>query len=429
MKSNISIFLLFWSLALHAFSQPKTIEQFLKNQSTITYKTLESPKGKHKTFELSIRQPIDHADTTKGYFYQKAFLSHQGFDRPTVIETEGYSLRSNTLSEVTELLQANQLGVEHRYFGRSFPDSIAYEYLNLTQASADLHHIHELFKPVYAGNWISTGVSKGGVSTLYYNYFYPDDVVASVAYVAPIANATEDTRIYTFLDTVGTDECREKINNFQLQLLKHRDQIMPMLKSYYSKKGHEFTYLSFEEAYEYAALEFSFGFWQWGNSCKSIPKKEATATELALYFLSTNPMSLFSDAGMNYYGPHYYQAATEMGYYGYDITSFKDYLIALPTDSNPSAIFTPNKMVVPFSDSLNQAFTTWLATEGNHIIYLYGALDTWSACAVTPSEQVDAKVFMLPNKHHGNANISGMTGAQKKILKASLENWLSMKIK
>ena len=101
--------------------------------------------------------------------------------------------------------------MEHRYFGESMPDSLNYNYLNLKQATADLHHIRQLFGQIYTGKWVSTGVSKGGATTIFYRYFYPEDVDASVPYVAPVNREQEDQRLYRFLDTIGTDQCREKI--------------------------------------------------------------------------------------------------------------------------------------------------------------------------------------------------------------------------
>ena len=160
------------------------------------------------------------------------------------------------------MLSANQIAVEHRFFGESLPDSMDYKYLNLKQATADLHHINQLFKKIYAGKWVSSGISKGGVTTIFYRYFYPDDVDVSVPYVAPLNKAREDKRIYTFLDTVGTDECREKIKSFQTRLLENRDEVLSFLKFYSMGADLEFNYLTFEQAFEYAVMEYSFSFWQ-----------------------------------------------------------------------------------------------------------------------------------------------------------------------
>ena len=135
---------------------------------------------------MKIRQEIDHNDPSKGYFYQRAFLSHKGYDNPTAIITNGYGKPRNNITEVAELLEANQINVEHRYFLESSPDSLDYDYLNFEQITADLHKINQLFRKIYDGKWISTGISKGGTTTIFYRYFYPNDVDVSIPYVAPV---------------------------------------------------------------------------------------------------------------------------------------------------------------------------------------------------------------------------------------------------
>lgn len=125
--------------------------------------------------------------------------------------------------ELTTLLNANQVSVEHRYFGESIPDIyktdkkeiLDYAYLNLKQVSADLHHISTLLKNIYKKNWVSTGRSKGGVTTMFYRYFYPNDMDASVQYVGPINQAFDEPRFGPFFNTVGTQSCRDKVNAFQ----------------------------------------------------------------------------------------------------------------------------------------------------------------------------------------------------------------------
>jgi hypothetical protein len=119
-------------------------------------------------YELYFRQPLDHGDTTKGFFQQKVFLTHRGTEEPTVIVTEGYTAPGPRYYELSELLGANQLRVEHRYFGDSQPESGDFAYLNLKQATADYHHLRELFAELYPEKWVSTGISKGGATTVIY---------------------------------------------------------------------------------------------------------------------------------------------------------------------------------------------------------------------------------------------------------------------
>ena len=129
-------------------------------------------------------------------------------------------------SEISTLLEpkTNLLAVAHRYFDGAKPNPLDWQYLTIEQAATDHHRIVTLFKQIYTGVWISTGISKGGSTALFHRRFYPDDVVATIARVAPITFGTEDPRFDTFLEeTVGDQTTRDKIKNYQRLLLENRD--------------------------------------------------------------------------------------------------------------------------------------------------------------------------------------------------------------
>jgi hypothetical protein len=222
----------FLYIAQTVHTQATNIDYKLFELPSVIFKPIDVPQGFRAAYELRIKQLIDHTDSSKGYFYQRAFLSHKGFNKPTVLVTEGYQQHRNRLSELTQLLDANQIIVEHRYFGQSVPEEMDYSYLNLKQATTDLHNITTIFKEIYTSKWISTGISKGGQTTIFYKYYYPDDMDANVPYVAPFCLSYEDKRIYTFLDTIGDASCREKIKNVQFKILENREEALTYLKWY-----------------------------------------------------------------------------------------------------------------------------------------------------------------------------------------------------
>lgn len=425
-KIFFSIALFLGSILLSA--QKQNIEDILQNLPNVTFEKMTNSGTIGTTYKLRVKQPIDHSDPQKGFFYQKVYLTHNNFDRPTVIHTQGYQVNANRTHEITSLLNANEINVEHRFFGESKPDFLDYSYLNLKQVAADLHHIRTLFHTVYSNKWVSTGISKGGSTTIFYKYFYPKDVDASVSYVAPLTNTYEDKRIYEFLDTVGTKACREKIRNFQVRLLKNRKKVIPLLQTYSKRVGWKYSYLSIEKAFEFAVLEYPFTFWQWGHECAQIPKEELSLEEAVDYFLKIDPLSLFTDGLIEKYGSHYYQAASEMGYYGYNIEDFKDWLVALATDRNPHATFLPNKMKVNFDGQLLKKVHTWIQSQGNNLIFIYGTKDTWTACAVPEKNDLDAEWFFMKGKHHGNARIRHMNRSNYKKVCLTLERWLDVSI-
>jgi hypothetical protein len=184
--------------------------------------------------------------------------------------------------------------------------------------------------------------------------------------------------------------------------------------------------LTLEEAFEYAVLEYPFSFWQWGHDCSKIPAADAPLEVVLENFMEVVGISFYSDADMEAFASHYYQSSTQMGYYGYEVDEFKGLLKALPTDKNPYASFTPNKMKVEFDGTLTNKVAKWLKTDGNNFLYINGGIDTWSATGVEKSDKVNSKWFILEGKDHAKARIANMTAAEKKEFETTLKGWLGM---
>ena len=427
MKASLLVLSFFLATTL-GFAQHSKIEQALFNLPDVQFERIKTPEGYESAYELKVLQPLDHKDASKGYFYQRVYLNHVGFDQVTTLVTEGYNSSRNRIYELSKLLGSNQIDVEHRFYGESRKDSLEYEFLTLEQATADLHHINQLFRKIYSGKWVSTGISKGGQTTIYYRYFYPEDVAVSVPYVAPMTLAFEDKRIYHFLDTVGDDKCRDAILQAQLRMLKNRDQAIENLKWYAVGADLTFEYHSLAETFEFAVLEFPFSFWQWGGKCDEIPSESTSFDDFMEYFISVSGIDFFADDQVDHYMSHYYQAATQMGYYGYETNDLDGMIKALSSKSNPHAAFTPDKKKLKYDGALSKAASDWLKKEGNQFLYIYGGADTWTACGVPQSDDVDAEWFVLAGKDHGAARIRNMSSEQQAIFISSLEKWLEIKI-
>jgi hypothetical protein len=167
MKLFLSIFLCISFISVFAQPDKQRLERELFNLPDVSFTDVSKPGDPYLTYDLTIKQALDHQNPEKGSFYQSVQLRHRGFDKPTVIETSGYFL-SRWKNEVEQILNANNVSVEFRFFGKSAPDSLQWQYLTNTQAAADLHHINELLRKIYKGKWASTGISKGGQTTIYY---------------------------------------------------------------------------------------------------------------------------------------------------------------------------------------------------------------------------------------------------------------------
>ena len=164
-------------------------------------------------YYFNYKQDVDHNDPSKGWFKQQCVLTVAGQDRPTVLHTEGYALEraKNHLDSIGEpmlvsVLDANCLQVEYRYHGWSLPEGYTnkWNYLNCKQQSDDLHAIVTDIKKsgvVGNGKWLSTGVSKNGMTTAHYAYHYPNDMDAYVPFCAPFLLELNASGPYSYILT------------------------------------------------------------------------------------------------------------------------------------------------------------------------------------------------------------------------------------
>ena len=427
-KRLLIFYFLISFIQLKAQSDEQALERALYNLPDVQFKNVTKPRDKYLTYMLEIKQPLDHQHPENGYFYQSALLMHKGFSKPVVMETEGYELYPGG-NELEKILDANDIDIEFRYFGKSRPDSLQWQYLTFAQVTADLHHINQLLKTIYSGKFVTTGISRGGQTSIYYRYYYPNDVDVTVPYVAPLPNNLEDKRIFQFLDTMGSPACRERIFNFQKFLLTHENECLEKLKWY--EKGTNQTYDYFDglgKVFEIGVLEYPFAFWQTGFiPCDSVPSNNLVDDYLD-HFIKIPGIDWMSDKGLEQWAAHNYMARTEMGYYGYDITRFKNYLHYI-SGENPSAALAPKYLSYkPFDTTFEHNVHAWLNEKGNNMLYIYGGRDTWSACRVIVSDRVNSKSFMVPNANHFQARIRNMPPDMQQDFAESLTKLLNVDV-
>lgn len=373
-----------------------------------------------ESYQLVLNEPLDHNNPKKGTFKHYIYLSHLDFKKPMIIETEGYAARYKK-TELSSLLHANQVIVEYRFYGKSRPNPIKWQYLTNDQAIADYHDIVTKLKQLYTGKWVSTGISKGGETTLIYKSKYPNDIDVAVPYVAPLINTQEDPRIEQHLATVGTAECRKKIIDFQRILLQNRASIINEIKAYAEKEKMTFTEVSFDEALEYGTLEFPFSFWQWGGKCEDIPTTTASPKVLFDYMNKIVGIGYYDDK--NYYDllPSYYQHMSELGYYGFDFTPVKDLLTTVKSTSNNR--FAPKDVQIPYNPKYIKKVRDYVENNGSKILYVYGGYDTWVSCSPTPKSNLDALKMVLPGGSHATRIKNFPEQDQEKAIKL-LNRWL-----
>lgn len=427
MHIRYAALLLFVLLSASASSFAQTVlEQKISAISAIKeIRPLETSEFSEKYVTYFI-QPLDHRHPEKGSFRQRVIVSHVGFDRPTVIVTEGYgaayALRSQYREELSKLLNANMIFVEYRYFLESTPEPKDWQYLTAENSADDLHAITTAFKNIYPGKWIATGISKGGQTTLLYRTFYPDDVDISVPYVAPLCYGVEDGRHEPFLHKVSTSENRKKIEDFQLEALKRKATLLPRFEKYCTEKNYSFR-APIEEIYDYSVLEYSFALWQWGTPISSIPATTASDDEIFSHLLAISEPGYFTADSPN--ASFFVQAARELGYYGYDVQPFKQYLSIQSSEGYLHRLMLPEELKdMPFDKTLSKKITKFLKKQDPKMIFIYGQNAPWTAAGVTwLKNKKNIHVFIQPNGSH-LARISTLPEAEKAKVMELINEWL-----
>lgn len=386
-----------------------------------------SPLPGSRFFVITFEQEVNHLKQGGPRFPQTLTLLYRSADAPTVMVTTGYSIpRTPFLTEPSYALQANQLAVEHRFFPPSSPQPPDWPQLNIYQAATDQHRIYEAFRGLMPKRWAATGGSKGGMTAVYYRFFYPHDMAATIPYVAPSSHSPADPRYIRFLNRVGSRECRDKLKAAQRTLLLHHDDMTQRMTAEAQTLGDGFTTFGVDRTFEFAVLELPFTFWQYTGSsgCATVPSADATADALytwlgAVYFGVT---SAWGDQAVQYFSPYYYQAATELGgplvadYYLRDllhVSAFDDIATNYP----------PFGVTKPFNFFAMPVIENWVRERGQQLLFVYGQNDPWSTSMFQVSARNDSLRYIVAEGTHG-AGIRYLPADQQAEALAALSRWM-----
>lgn len=434
-KSHRLLVILFFILAIASCKTDKSddfdsldILNKIKTLEGVTVTEIVPQTVALREFQIDITQPVDHSNPNGPKFTQRAYLSHVDESTPMIFAPNGYQSGPKSSQELAGLLHTNCLHVSHRYFLDSRPSPVNWEYLNIKQAADDHHHIVNLFKKIYKGKWISSGGSKSGLTALFHKRYYPDDVDAVVAYVAPFTFGIKDDRFPTYLRNIGGGDCFEKLIKVQLYALKHRAEFLTLLDSYIQSSTSTFT-LNREEILELDIMDYPFTFWQYYNfSCSEIPDTTtSTPTQIFNHINSIVSFNFYSNNSIAYYEPYFYQALTELGqceYENYYMGLLKK--INLSTPGNPNVeLLAPKGITYTFNKNPLLEIYSWLQNHGHKIIYIYGKNDPWSAGAIELTGAADALFIMQDGANH-RVRISELDNPN--LVYDKLESWLGIKL-
>lgn len=393
---------------------------------------LESTHFNEK-YVFFVRQKLDTKRPDAGSFRQRVVLCHRGYDRPTVIVTEGYNadyaLRKDYIDELSKLFDTNVITVEYRYFGKSMPQPCDWSYLTVENSLNDLHNVNMTLRSIYnKAKWIATGISKGGQTTMFYRAFYPNDVDVSVPYVAPLNTAVEDGRHEPFLQSkVGTAAERKAVLDFQMRLFKQKKKgMLKMFEDYCNGKHYTFR-APIAEIYDFTVFEYAFAFWQWGYDVKAIPSAKATDKEAFDYWIKICEPDYFSE--QTPYLSFNVQAAKELGYYGYYTKPFKKYLSIGTAEGYLHRLMLPSELQgITFDPSLYNRTVDFLTANDPKMVYIYGSIDPWGASGIAGKPWLKDKknlhVYVCEGGSH-RARILSFPEEKRTEIISLIKGWLT----
>jgi hypothetical protein len=352
--------------------------------------------GDPRCFDIRFEQPIHHGRDDSKRFTQKLQLIHRGCDRPLLLADWGYESFGYFDDELSAGFRANALWIEHRYQGESVPSSEDWDWTALTIANgaSDMHEIIDAFRTHYAGNFVTTGASKGGVTASYHNYLYPGDVDGSVPYVAPASRDRVDPEYQTYLDTKLPSPCAQNLRAAQVAALTTRRTIMLQATG-----GDEL-------GLEYMIMYADWAFWQYYGReyCPSVPTAASSDADffdffnLFFGFATVAPAvdEQMKGAALDY------EWLTEQGFALQINSQVRPLLsdIALSTMEDYFRAVFPNVELPAYDGGVTLATRTWARNLAENVLFIYGSDDPWSGGAMDVPVRASSAQYFVPGATH-----------------------------
>jgi hypothetical protein len=371
---------------------------------------------------LHFTQPIDHKNPSLGTFQQEVSLLHRDERAkvPLIIHTTGYAdNKGDKPVELTKLLAANQVSIEHRFYGSSRPVPTDWTKLTIEQMADDEHAIIDALHTIYRGAFLTTGGSKGGMTAVFHRRFYPDDVDGTVAYVAPISFGAPDVRYPAFLDTIGPVACRQAVRDAAVRMLSDKREEMCLHAE--GQTQHTYTRVELGPAVEAAIVDLEWTFWQYSGvqRCAEVPGPGADDNQLFDFLDQVSPVSDNDDDKIAAFEAYYYQSYNQLGYpdggaaYLSPFLAYSDeeYAGELPVPEEPD--YDSNSM---------RDIDDFVEHRGERLVFIYGEWDPWTGGQFVRGNAKDSLVLFQTEGTH-MAQIANLALDDKEAAFAKLEAW------
>ena len=390
-------------------------------------------------------QPVDHSDPSKGTFKQQVVLSFVAKDAHTILHTQGYSLvgdwdkNHNRMDSIraphflwalstdygAKGFDLNCVQVEYRYHGFSLPqgDVNRFNYLTAWQQSQDLHAIvTDLKKALITGNgkWLSTGVSKNGVTTAQYAFFDEmygwNDIDVYVPFVAPITPVELDLRVGTYMLTESSKDVQADLKKAYEKLVNDQEIAEATTAAYITKyEQRTSTKVPSDSMFLYTlggVMDNLFKVQSYGDIAtwkKFIPNEKSKTEDYVTFFMMNDkddriyrkvaaargprgPLAVRED-------PFTVQTAIDQGASELDYTWFLEGKLLTDSDKAYLKNIMENAKKSKVME-LQVELLKNLDTTEKKLIFVYGENDPWTGAAIPDPTNPNVKKYMVPNGTH-----------------------------
>ena len=396
-----------------------------------------------QAYYFNYKQLVDHNDPSKGTFKQQVVLTFAGKDAPTILHTEGYALMGtasadgnrNRLDSISaphllwalsedygaEGFDLNCVQVEYRYHGFSLPewDADSFQYLSAEQHSKDLHAIvSDLKKALFTGNgkWLSTGLSKNGVTTAQYAYFDEkngwNDIDVYVPFGAPFPRQEYDISIGQYMLTQSSKERLADLEKAYRKLVDDQDVAQATVDAYDDKLSEQDAELEQDSAYLFTlskVLENLFDVMAYGDFAtwtKLIPREGDKPETYAYFFMLDRKSEVINRQVNEARGPlrprrdpFYMQIGIDQGNMALDYSWFLNGRLLSESDK------------AYFKDAMQDSRNTKtidlqvkllknLETTNKKMIFVYGEDDPWTGGAIPDPTNPNVRKYIVPHGAH-----------------------------
>lgn len=410
------------------------IKQILSIIPGVTNVKISSSADLGTAYFFNYAQAIDHANPAAGTFNQRVSVIYKDKDKPVVLHTQGYFMGNDisTLQpqDLSTLLEANVVEIEHRYFGASCPegtDNLDFTYLYTEQAAEDIHAIvttlkESLFKE---NKWVATGVSKGGITTTLQAYYSEKkgwkDIDLYIPFCAPFLTSLQDPSVGNYLWNMCPDILRrypaaitgnDELRNLCLRIFHTEcpDEYGFILAEYGPDEKAAAcgaVWMFFENLFEkFSYVPYSL----WANLVpdpQTAPVQDVAQFTFiktdAFYKAIIEAMSGETKSGYedfrlremthnrNSILPYYVQGCRELGLYCYNFSGVDGTYVTATEAAAAGYLLDNSSRYSMYADkwdggALMTDVRNWVSTESSaSIIFVYGGLDPWTGGGVDPA--------------------------------------------